>query len=338
MTETRRIAIAFSGQPYALRVIAETALRAEQCGADSVWIADDFWTGRDAFSILPCVAFHTRSVRIGTGVTNPYTRSPALLALTLNTLTDDAAGRLMLGIGAGESWKGLYPPGANTISPLRHMRWSIDTIRALLAGQPADLDGSEFKIANTWQYLSDCLPPYQGQMPIYLGATGPRMTRLAGEIADGLILGLRARPDELPTRLSWLAQGAEGVGRDPSTIDTAKLMLVSVSSDRRAHPNVLRHVARIVADLPAETADALGYQPDRVARLGQAFRQADYDAAVALLTADMISAHAITGTLDSCLQQVAALTAAGIRLPILLPLGGELGLLLELIRAYRAAA
>jgi 5,10-methylenetetrahydromethanopterin reductase len=130
----RRIGLAFPGQPYSLRQVIAAAKKAEVYGFESIWIAEDLWTGRDAVTPVACLASATDRIQIGTAVVNPYTRHPVLTAMTVNTLRELAGGRLRLGIGSGLPWKSLVEEQMAAKPPLRAMREAVDTMRALLSG------------------------------------------------------------------------------------------------------------------------------------------------------------------------------------------------------------
>src|SRR5579864_750731 len=97
----QRMGIGFTGIPYSARQIANLATKAEEKGASSIWIAEDYYL-RDAVSLLSCAAFTTSKIRLGAGILNPYTRNPVLLAQTIATLGELSKGRIDIAIGTGE--------------------------------------------------------------------------------------------------------------------------------------------------------------------------------------------------------------------------------------------
>ena len=158
---------------------------AEEKGFEAVWQADSRLV-RDA--VVPMAAFGacTETIKIGSGVVDCWTRNPARLASTFSTLDDLAPGRMILGIGAW--WDPLASKvGIERNKPLGVMREIITAVRALLAdetvtfkGDFVNLDGVELDYVYQERRPKD--------VPIYIGATGPKMLELSGEIADGVVL------------------------------------------------------------------------------------------------------------------------------------------------------
>lgn len=161
-----------------LEVLRDTARACEDSGAHAVWFPDTRFV-RDPFVGLTMLALTTSRVMIGTAVTDPYVRHPALLAMAIGTIGELAPGRLRLGLGAGAS--GLAHLGIDRRRPVRTLRDAIATIRALLAGESVDLsEGAGPPVRLEFPTLPT---------PIFIGTRSPGLLRLAGETADGVILG-----------------------------------------------------------------------------------------------------------------------------------------------------
>ncbi len=169
--------------------------------------------GYDAFAVLSAVAASTSRVRLGTGVIPIYTRAPVLAAMGFASLAASAPGRVVAGLGTGshrivEDWQ-----GRTLDRPIETMRAYVAILRAALAGERVDLaDGplpvDGFRLQH---------PPVP-HIPVFIGAFKPRMLRLAGAIADGVILSLFP-PDQLAPLIAEVRAGAEEAGRDPGSIE-----------------------------------------------------------------------------------------------------------------------
>ena len=170
-----RIGLAFPGQPYSLRQVVAAAQKAEEYSFESIWIAEDLWTGRDAVSVLSCLALATTRIHVGTAVVNPYTRHPVLTAMTANTLLELAGGRLRLGIGSGLPWKGLVEQQMAAKPPLHAMREAVDTMRTLLSGGCVSFGGETVSFRVNRKCFRDALE----LNPKYLEATINLATTLA---------------------------------------------------------------------------------------------------------------------------------------------------------------
>lgn len=161
-----------------LAVLRDIARSCEDNGAHALWFPDTRFV-RDPFVGLAQLAAATDHVTIGTAVTDPYVRHPALLAMAIGTIGELAPGRLRLGLGAGAS--GLAHLGIERSRPVTTLRDAVATIRALLAGKAVDL-------------TEGAGPPVQLEfptrpVPVLIGTRSPGLLRLAGEVADGAILG-----------------------------------------------------------------------------------------------------------------------------------------------------
>ena len=174
--------------------IGALAAAAERAGFTAVAVAEGHG---DALALCHPVAAATRRVRIGTAVANAALRPPVLTAKTAAQLDQAAGGRFTLGLGVGNPvMNGRF--GIEPFPPLAMIEEYVAVVRAVLAGQAS---GHAGRVYRTGMVPLDS-PPVRPDLPIYLGALGPRMLGLAGRIADGVILNLMspARPARRPAR------------------------------------------------------------------------------------------------------------------------------------------
>jgi 5,10-methylenetetrahydromethanopterin reductase len=309
-------------------VIAATK-EAEISGFDSVWVAEDYWTKRDGISVLSCLALSTNRIRVGTGVINPYIRHPILTAMTLNSLSELAQGRLILGIGSGMPWKPLIAAQMSQQTPLRAMREAVETIRDLMSGKEITWGEEVVSLTVSRKCFSGSIAPETQGVPIYMGASGPRMTELVGEIGDGLILGTGTSQSEIPSRLKLVAKGAEKSGRDHDSIDVAAIIVTSASADGKIDDNTLGYAAKHVAALEESDIQRLGFDPDRVSRVKEEYQQNNCQSAYRMLSPDIIAAFTAAGTPADCLRIIEGYAKKGVKLPILMPFGGDISSVIE---------
>ena len=162
--------------------IGELAAAAEHAGFDAVFVAEGHG---DALALCHPVAAATSRVRVGTAVANAALRPPVLAAKTAAQLDHAAGGRFVLGLGVGNPiMNGRF--GIAPFPPLQMVEEYVAVVRAVLAGSPAGHTGELFR---TGMVPLDS-PPARRDLPVYLGALGPRMLELAGRIADGVVLNL----------------------------------------------------------------------------------------------------------------------------------------------------
>jgi len=171
---------------------ADLFAAAERAGADQIWTAEAY--GSDAWTPLAWWGSRTSRIRLGTAVSQLSARPPVTLAMTAMTMDHLTQGRVLLGIGTSnpqvvEGWYGQPYP-----RPLERTREYIDIVRKVIARQePVSYHGRHYQIplpaesggTGLGKPLRSILHPYRTEIPIYLGAEGPRNVALAAEIADG---------------------------------------------------------------------------------------------------------------------------------------------------------
>ena len=210
------------------------AAAAERAGFDQFWLSDDLFL-RSATVMLAAIARETERIQIGSGIFNPYTLHPAQMAMEAATLDELSGGRFCLGLsaGAGEFLKWV---GIEQEKPLTAVIETIQALRCLLAGEAAALEGDFLRWTDAaWLRFA----PLRRQIPIYLGAMGPRMLQTIGSHADGG-LPLLFPPEHLAWVLPQIQRGADSAGRDVADVDVAACIWCSVSDDPLAAENALR--------------------------------------------------------------------------------------------------
>jgi alkanesulfonate monooxygenase SsuD/methylene tetrahydromethanopterin reductase-like flavin-dependent oxidoreductase (luciferase family) len=205
---------------------------AEQLGYEACYVTHI--AGRESLTLLTIYASATERIRIGTGVVPIYTRTPATMAQTAATINEFSHGRLTLGLGVShrpvvEGWH-----GQSIESPAKEMREYVDIVRAILRGEdpPAGTKWSTgFRLAGV-----DLAP----DLPIYSAALSPVMLRLAGEIADGVLLWL-CIPDYIRTVVvPEVTKGREKVGKRLDGFDIVPAVPSAATDDIAAAYEVLR--------------------------------------------------------------------------------------------------
>ena len=287
----------------------DLAVRCERAGFDRFGVSDVvFWP--DCFVLQGLIAQATSRIHIGSMVTNPYSRHPAMLAGAVATLQELSGGRMFLGIGVGAGLEDLridYP------RPVRALREAITGISGLLAGETVDLDGEMFAIDN-----GRMVRPPEVPVPISVGTRSRQVMRLAGELADIALVGARHfTPDIAQQYRQWLAEGASRAGRDIADIEVAPRLTLCVSSDGDlARRSVVRYVAHYLAIIRPSEID-----PDRLAAIDAALERAtgwyfdlgryDPPELFDLVTQDWIRRYAIVGAPSEIPEQVKAVTSLG---------------------------
>jgi 5,10-methylenetetrahydromethanopterin reductase len=154
--------------------LVDAVVLAEAAGIDEVWVADE-GVAREPVPVLACAAGRTSRVRLGVGITSPVLRHPGALGSTIATLDELSEGRAMLGLGVGGDLS-LEPFGLTADRPVRMLKDAIRVARAVITAEACD---------------GYSPPPHAAparRVPIYIGARGEQLNRLASRHADGVFL------------------------------------------------------------------------------------------------------------------------------------------------------
>ncbi len=200
--------------------LVETVRRAEELGFDQAWFPDSQLLWRDVFTTLTAAALGTERIGLGTAVTNLATRHPAVVASAARSVAELAGGRFTLGLGVGNSSVG--PVGMRR-STGAEMRAGIAMLRALLGGEEWDFGGGA---------VSRLRDPVR--VPLFMAASGPRNLRLAGEIADGVVLLSGVSPETLADASARVREGARAAGRDAIPLIASAFCAVTDDVERAA--------------------------------------------------------------------------------------------------------
>jgi F420-dependent oxidoreductase-like protein len=238
----------------------ELAQRAESLGFDSVWMPEAY--GTDAISILGALAARTERIKLGTGIVNVFSRTPALLGQTAATLDLISGGRFNLGLGTSgyqvvTGWHGMAFD-----RPLQRMRETIAIVRQVLRRDRLLFDGQVFQLDKGLKLLAH---PVRDTVPIYLATLTPGGLRLTGELADGWIPTLFS-PEHMDLFRPDLEAGARIAGRSVDSIDIAPHVPVSIDDDRaRAREALKPWVALYVGGMGSKSKN---FYNDLVSKYG----------------------------------------------------------------------
>ncbi len=295
---------------------------AEERGFEAVWQAESRLV-RDAIVPMAAFAAVTDSIKVGSGVINNWTRNIGLLAATFLTLDDLAPDRIICGIGAW--WDPLASNvGIDRRKPLTAMRETVEVLRRLLAlervtfhGEFHHVDGIELDVVHGRREPRN--------VPIMIGATGPQMMEMTGEIADGAVLNYCVPPEYNDTALEQLEKGAKKAGRTLDDIDRPQLVVCSVHEDRdEAIRGAKMLLTQYLAQQP-HIARASGVKPEIVKQiqssLGWPATKEQIEAAMVHVPDDLVLRITATGTPDEARAKVKEYLRRGATYPILYPLG-----------------
>jgi 5,10-methylenetetrahydromethanopterin reductase len=278
--------------------LLDLAVEAEHLGYRWVWVNDDRLE-RDPFTVLAAMAERTERVRLGPGVTNPYSRHPALIASAMATLDELSGGRAVLGLGAGGTNHRAL--AIERTAPVSALREAIGLVRALWAGESATVEG---RVVRAREAQLDFDAP-RARLPVYVGARGPRVLQLAGELADGVIVGNVATPRGWAYAVERIEVGAACAGRRLADLRLTAWLYTSLDDDEERALDAIRPMAAtslvtsrpVLADLgiemPAGFASAMQAH-------GWSLARDVVTEAAAVLPDELVRRFGLAGTPDTC--------------------------------------
>ena len=291
--------------------LGETAAEA---GFDTVF-ASHHYNNRDPFAALTLLADRTDEVRLGPGITNPYETHPVTLASRVATLDELADGRAVFGVGPGDP-STLRNLGLGEQRGLRSVLESFEVARDLWDGERVDHDG-------TFTARDAGLNYEANRIPVYVGAEGPEMCRMAAKHADGLLFN-GSHPDDLAWARERVEEGLEErvVGDE---FDLAAYASVSVAEDEEAAREAARPpVAFIAAGAPQPVLDRHGIDPDRATAIGDSISAGEFSTAFDRVSEAMVEAFCIAGEPATVESRVRAVMNHADSLVVSAPLGPDL--------------
>jgi len=281
--------------------LIEYATTAELAGFDTVF-ASHHYNNRDEFLALAAVADATDKVRLGPGVANPYETHPVTLASRMASLSELAGGRGVFGVGPGDRAT-LANLGFEQEQPLRRVLETVQVARQLWDGERVTHDG-------TFDADDAGLNYGAGSIPVYVGAQGPHMTRMAAKYADGVLYN-GAHPRDIAWASDRVEEGLDdrpedaGDRVDGDAFDFAAYASVSVAADDdRAREAARPPVAFIAGSAPPPVLDRHGLDAERAAEIGEAISAGAFSEAFAAVTPAMIDAFCLAGTPETVAERV----------------------------------
>lgn len=292
------------------RETVELAQAAEQLGYTNLWFGDSQNIWRECAVLMGAVAVSTERILLGTGVTNLSTRHLSVVASMWATLAELSSGRAVMGIGTGYTSVGTLGRGSVRLADFESQ---VVQLRSLLAGESAIDSVSESKF-----HIEYLLKPTT--IPFYMAASGPRSLRLAGSIADGVIMLVGTAPSLVAAAMREVEAGANAAGRELSDIDIVLWAPAAIDDDPvfardQVRGRVVRSAVRKMAyDLEPALAREVEALRTRSARYS-----ADYyhhqvaDSEDAVVVSDALVDHfALAGTPEECSARLVEYAGLGV--------------------------
>lgn len=275
----------------------------EQLGYSALWYTD-LRFAHDCFIGLAAVAAATERIRLGPGVVDPYSRHPSAIASSIATLDEMSGGRAILGLGIGGN--GLKELGIERRLPVAAMREAVTMIRGLLAGGEYAAEGKVVSLGKA--RLS--IRPVQERIPIYFATHGAQITRLAGEVADGVLIANTLNPAAFDFYVAQLKAGMAKAGRADGAVDIGLRVEACIADDDEAAFAVMRRrvTSRVLTQYPHwEYLEAIGITlPDALVEIAKRPDGAKaVGEAAPLMPRAVVESMVIAGNAERCAEQLA---------------------------------
>jgi len=309
-----RIGVIAFWKNYDRKLHLRAAQLADELGYDSFWMPEAW--GHEIFSLLAEMARVTNRIKLGTGIVNVFSRSPALIAMSAATVDEISGGRLVLGIGASGKRviEGFH--GRPFDKPLTQVRDVIRVTRALLSGKKLT-DAGASKAEYRPFHLE--MKPLRADLPIYVAALRQKAIEQIGEEADGWMPTFWPYA-KISEGRAWIAAGAARAAREPANIVTAPMTMALPLAGEAGAAMAKQLIAFYVGgmgDYYIELLTRFGFGDEckRIASLYQdkAARAQAADA----VTPRIIEALTITGDPAQCVAELKRRRSLGADLPIL---------------------
>lgn len=281
----------------------------ESLGYEHFWYANEKFY-RDMYVGLTLCAVHTRRMRLGTFVADPYTMHPALTAIAIASVDEACNGRAMLAIGA--SGAAAAPLGHQRVKPAQTIGEAVRLIRDLLGGGRVTLEGEVIRF-----HGGQLSFPTRSNIPIYVASRGDLVLSKGGEVADGVMIATYATPIGIRHGLSRVASGAKRAGRRLEDLELFVRVDCTIAEDAREALDAVRPmVARMLGSSYPDRSFVQALSLEVPEAFEEIARQRNHhltSAAAHLLPDELVRAYTWAGTAEQVALQVAAVVDLGIR-------------------------
>jgi 5,10-methylenetetrahydromethanopterin reductase len=288
---------------YPASELVELGRLCESLGYDQLWYTDVRFL-RECYVGLAALASRTDRIRLGPGVSDPYSRHPAMTAAAVATLDELSGRRALLGLGVGGT--GFRELGLSTPLPVAALREAVAVIRRLLRGEEVTTQGKVVSLSQGRLQFG----PVRPDIPIYFATHGAQITKLAGEVADGVLIANTLLPSAVAFYLDQLREGAAKAGRSIRDVDVSLRFEVCVDDDEAAATAVMRRrvAQRLIAGYPhLEFLERLEVVlPEAFLELAARKDVRQLDRAAALVPLELVERTVLAGSPERVAAQVAA--------------------------------
>ena len=291
--------------------------RIESLGYDQFWLTDSSLHSKYAYMYLAIAALRSQRMTLGTAVTNPVTRHPALGAVAAATLAEMSGGRAIHGIGAGDR-----PLLALGLQPARLalLEDAIEGCRRLWSGESVSWKARGFELDDA--HLRHDVPV---EIPIYVSASGPKTLELAGRVADGVVLLAGLHPDGIRYALEHIDRGVAAAGRSARP-KISVFAYGAIDEDEEVALESGRTIAAWFPQTAPVYCELAGLSPELITQVQESYRGGEFQEAASaarLLPDDFVRRMSLAGGRDAAMEHIATLDGLGVDAMTVFPIGGD---------------
>jgi alkanesulfonate monooxygenase SsuD/methylene tetrahydromethanopterin reductase-like flavin-dependent oxidoreductase (luciferase family) len=295
-----------SGAQLPMDAVPDLARLAEQHGFGCAWGGEA--NNKDPTVMLSAVAAVTRRMKIGSAVYHVLGRSPATLALQAVGLDELSQGRFLLGVGSSNPTIARWH-GVTMDHPLGRVEEYLEIVRRAMRGEKLDFTGKYFS-AHAFKLA---FKPRDKPIPIYVAAFGPKMTRLAGRISDGVLINM-ANPDEIRRIAAEVQAGAAEMGKVPEKMEIICKVRCSIAARYDVAREALSHALTYyaLADYYRDLLGRMGFGAE-VQAMRDAWKSGGFHAARKLISERMFASLPLVAatSADEVVEQIRPYADAG---------------------------
>ncbi len=299
-------------------VVAKVKI-ADELGYDSIWLGESW--GYELFTSMTDLVRATKRIKVGAGIANVYSRSPAVIASTIATLDERSGGRIVLGLGPSSANVNEHWHGVPFQKPVQRTREYVEIIRMILRGEKLIYHGEFFNLERGFKLRFN---PIRKEVPIYIAAMGPKNVVQSGEIADG-VLPVYWPGNKWGELREQLDEGSRVAGRPPHSAAIAPYLTCLILDENATEED--RKSARFRAATPlAYYIGKMGvYYAQMLTRQGygkevEAVQQGwktGMQSGIEAVTPELLDATSLVGTPTEIVAKLDQWVAAGVDEPIL---------------------
>jgi len=269
---------------------------------------------KSALTLAALALQSTRRIKVALGVTSPVRRHPQILAIEAATLNEISPDRFILGLGVATSAIRNY---GLDMQPLFAMKDTFKIIRGLLADDKSEFSytGKVFSIKRSQKRFR------VSNLPLFMGAIGPLMLDLVGEITDGLILTRRGcfSPEYQKYAIKRVIDSANTHNRDSGTLNFVGFYETCISEDGNSARQFAKRIlgTYTIPELPLFVSNLARIDERQIQTVKQRYLEGNFEGAINAVTDEMVDVFAIAGTPSQCLEKLQRYAKTGLKTPIL---------------------